>query len=588
MADKHVADGESGFMAINSTPDACRVGNAVVPFDCFQYLSSKKQYAITVKARGFSVLNVGSVIAGTKSNAGSGVVSGTSLGSGDCIILTGSPTVRVEGKPIARHDSSVGMNNQNCLGKLQTLVAPPIVVVKDNTLPCNQSNVSSPWLERLKEAKKRADEDNGFGEEIQQADEWTAKQIDKLRPAPMPGKPGDMIYDYESGGEIPIEVYNAKNEINAGILRGVLGTVRSTISGIASLVNDVPQLPDNIALSSMILAENIRLGNICLESMKKDAEDAWEAAKELPDIAEKVWDSLQEQWDKASPGDKAELVSRGLSELAANFIPSNWFSKAGKVTKTGEIIEATSTVNKTRKAGTIEYKVDDVKHSSADKGRNDRKDDNNAKKNAEDVAKKDNEQSGVKIKRPNPTKIKCFSPFSNENFKKLSEADKKKYLKEYDKQLRGQQDAINNLSAEEFMAARQSYIDHGRNPLAVDAQDKFRAATAQDIRTSIYKRLRKDGVSPEVAEAKAAGRTKEIMEKLVALHEPDMVAGGWASPNPTRIGGSSVNGAIGGSWNHNKRLKDLETAARNSIASGDGHAKMNVILEVCRGKKYAR
>lgn len=50
------------------------------------------------------------------------------------------------------------------------------------------------------------------------------------------------------------------------------------------------------------------------------------------------------------------------------------------MTKTGEIIEATSTVNKTRKAGTIESKVDDVKHSSADKGRNDRKDDNNAKK----------------------------------------------------------------------------------------------------------------------------------------------------------------------------------------------------------------
>lgn len=288
MADKHVADGEPGFMAINSTPDVCKVGNTVVPFDCFQYLSSKKQYAATVKARGFSVLNVGSVIAGTKSNAGSGVVSGTSLGSGDCIILTGSPTVRVEGKPIARHDSSVGMNNQNCLGKLQTLVAPPVVIVKDNTLPCNQSPASSPWLERLKEAKKRAEE-AGFGDEIKQADDWTAKQIDKLRPVPMPGKPGDMIYDYELGAEIPIEVYNARSEIDAGVLRGILGTVRSTASGVASLINDVPQMLEKAALDSMILAENIRLGNVCLASMKKDAEDAWEAAKELPDVAEKVW-----------------------------------------------------------------------------------------------------------------------------------------------------------------------------------------------------------------------------------------------------------------------------------------------------------
>lgn len=562
MADKHVADGESGFMAINSTPDACKVGNTVVPFDCFQYLSSKKQYATTVKARGFSVLNVGSVIAGTKSNAGSGVVSGTSLGSGDCVILTGSPTVRVEGKPIARHGSSVGMNNQNCLGKLQTLVAPPVVVVKNNTLPCNQSAVSSPWLERLKEAKKRAEENNGFSDEIQQADDWTAKQIDKLRPVPMPGKPGDMIYDYESGGEIPIEVYNAKNEINAGILRGILGTVRSTISGISSLVNDMPQMPEKVALESMILAENIRLGNICLESMKKDVEDAWEAAKELPDIAEKAWDSLQEQWDKASPGDKAELVARGISEIAGAFIPSNWLSKAGKATKTGEIVEAASTVKKTRKAGSVESKV-------------------------EDVVKRSDEQNGVKIKRPKLKKLKCFSPFNNKNFKKLSEKEKKEYLKEYDKQLRGQQDAINNLSAEEFMAARQSFRNHNRNPLAADAQEKYRAAVESDIRESIYKHLRDKGLSAKDAKAEAKGRTKEVMKNLVALHEPDMVAGGWASPNPTRMGNSSVNSAIGASWNQQNRLKELEEAALNSIASSDGRAKMNVSLELCKGKQHA-
>lgn len=78
------------------------------------------------------------------------------------------------------------------------------------------------------------------------------------------------------------------------------------------------------------------------------------------------------------------------------------------------------------------------------------------------------------------------------------------------------------------------------------------------------------------------------MKNLVALHEPDMVAGGWASPNPTRMGNSSVNSAIGASWNQQNRLKELEEAALNSIASSsDGRAKMNVSLELCKGKQHA-
>ena len=73
-------------------------------------------------ARGCRALNVGSVIAGTQSNAGKGVISGTSQGTGDCVILTGSPTVTIEGKPVAYHGSVVGINNHNCLGKLYTKI----------------------------------------------------------------------------------------------------------------------------------------------------------------------------------------------------------------------------------------------------------------------------------------------------------------------------------------------------------------------------------------------------------------------------------------------------------------------------------
>lgn len=559
MADKHIADGESGFLAVSSTPDVCKVGNAAVPFDSFQRLSSEKQYSATVRARGFSVLNVGSVISGTLSNAGSGVMSGTSLGSGDCIILSGSPTVRVEGKAVARHNSDVGMNNQNCLGKLQTLVAPPVVIVKDNSLPCNNPPVSSPTLEALKEAKKKVEE-AGFGDEIKQADEWAAKQIDKLRPPPIQGNPEDTIYDYESGAEIPLEVYNARNEINAGVTRGILGTVRGLVSGFASLANAMSpvQMFSKSALDSQILAENIRLGNVCLDidNLEEDAKKAWEAAKELP---EKVWADIQDKWDKASPGDKAELVSRAGSEIVVAFVPAGWFSKAGKVTRAGEVVEATSTLNKAGSGA--------AKAAEAGSG-----------------AGKVGPKEGVKVAKRK--KVPCFHPFDKEGFVKLSPAEKKKFLREYAKQLRGQQDGINKMTADQFKAARDVFEDRGRHPGAAKAQGEAKKQKENDIRDSIAKTMRKKnpGMSREEIDTIASQKAADAVKGLAALHVPDMVAGGANKPRTTRMGNSGINSSIGASWNQDKRLTTLDEIAEQLINSGNGSKGMNIELELYRGK----
>ncbi|MDF9328474.1 PAAR-like domain-containing protein, partial [Escherichia coli] len=97
MGNYHIGDGECRFRVVCSSPDVCEVGGYKVPFDSYQTLDSERQYSSTVWARGCRALNVGSVIAGTQSNAGKGVISGTSQGTGDCVILTGSPTVTIEG-----------------------------------------------------------------------------------------------------------------------------------------------------------------------------------------------------------------------------------------------------------------------------------------------------------------------------------------------------------------------------------------------------------------------------------------------------------------------------------------------------------
>lgn len=74
------------------------------------------------------------------------------------------------------------------------------------------------------------------------------------------------------------------------------------------------------------------------------------------------------------------------------------------------------------------------------------------------------------------------------------------------------------------------------------------------------------------------------MDKMAALHEPDMVAGGWANPNPTKMGDTGINSSIGASWNQKGRLDSIEKVAKNAITNGKGDAPLNVKLELCRGK----
>lgn len=91
-------------------------------------------------------------------------------------------------------------------------------------------------------------------------------------------------------------------------------------------------------------------------------------------------------------------------------------------------------------------------------------------------------------------------------------------------------------------------------------------------------------MGPAQAGAEAATRTKDVMSKLAALHEPDMVAGGWMQPEPKGMGRSDVNSSIGSSWNQEERVSSMDAAADDAIKNGRGDEKMNVRLKPCRGK----
>ena len=110
------------------------------------------------------------------------------------------------------------------------------------------------------------------------------------------------------------------------------------------------------------------------------------------------------------------------------------------------------------------------------------------------------------------------------------------------------------------------------------------AGNAGTISESIRDSLKKGGLSAEQADNEAASRTKDLMSKLAALHEPDMVAGGWTHPDPKGMGRADVNSSIGSSWNQDGRVASMDASADDAIKKGRVNEKMNVKLEPCRGK----
>lgn len=111
MAVKHIADRESTWIAANTTPDFCKVGKKIIPFDIVRTLERDKAlHATTVFARGEPVLMIDSVTAGVDGDAGRGIKSKVSRRAGHVWMRAGSGTVYAEGRKVVRHHDLCLMN----------------------------------------------------------------------------------------------------------------------------------------------------------------------------------------------------------------------------------------------------------------------------------------------------------------------------------------------------------------------------------------------------------------------------------------------------------------------------------------------
>ncbi|WP_183106867.1 polymorphic toxin type 15 domain-containing protein [Mitsuaria sp. WAJ17] len=542
---KHAGNADAQWRAVTKQPDLCRVGKDVVGFSSFSQLDNKVTHSPDVYGDGLQIYRVGDLFKNVQADAGSHIVAGTSQGSGHVLILSGHPTIKLNKQPMAWQGSECLINCNaagmgGAKGELVTVVKP----------------IPRPMLERMgdESGKVLKDKVKGLkesGKTIWEALPWTS---DEATTAAARGRIAQGFSDMADG-------------------LGALFGANPDFVNAAYMSGD----PKNIALANELLANQQQ-------------------------AAGAIVDSIGQSWRESSArSGTAGAMAMVVTSLGTEVVGGKGLGALGRVAgRIAEIsklaktpLEAAQMLDKEVKAARAAGKsADEIKLLEEARGKKlaEARAAQEARGAGKDAGKGGGGDGGGTAAHIRAKRVPCFHPYDKKKFRRLSPDQKKDYLKEMSEQLKRQQDAINSMTAAEFKAAREAFAKYGRNPMAEGAQEGFRKNFSDTVAESIKKSLQGGGMSYSQAKAEAAARTKELMGKLAALHEPDMVAGGWLAPDPKGMGRADVNSSIGGSWNQKapgdptSRVGHMESSANDAIKNGHGSDKMNVQLEVCRGK----
>lgn len=137
--------------------------------------------------------------------------------------------------------------------------------------------------------------------------------------------------------------------------------------------------------------------------------------------------------------------------------------------------------------------------------------------------------------------IKRIEPISV-SFKKNIKHDEKEFYR----QLKDQEQGLNKLTVKEYMENREKYIKNGRE---IEAKYYQMLMREKAIKRK-FQELLSSGVSIKEAE-----RQSEIwLKKQAALHNLDMLAGGYAH-NIGGLGDTKINSSLGSQWKY--KIDDL-------------------------------
>ena len=126
---------------------------------------------------------------------------------------------------------------------------------------------------------------------------------------------------------------------------------------------------------------------------------------------------------------------------------------------------------------------------------------------------------------------------------------------EFDRQLKDQQDAINEMSPDDVLDNMDSFAENGRPPGDAAAR---RQAGNDWIRDRAEELRDEEGLGREAAEAQA----QRERSGLAALHTPDLIAGG--SGLIKGMGNKGVNSSLGSQWRHGTRQQTPRSRRRSA------------------------
>lgn len=154
---------------------------------------------------------------------------------------------------------------------------------------------------------------------------------------------------------------------------------------------------------------------------------------------------------------------------------------------------------------------------------------------------------------------------------------KEKYDRaEYERQVKNQEEGLNNISLYDYIKNRERYKENGRD---VDVGGQAQEKARQEARADRIAENRRNGMNREDAEKEA----DDWLNTQAALHDPDQIAGGDAA-NVTGMGDKEINSSIGSQWQY--RIEAVDSAVQKYVEENGlteeelKNVYMNVKLEV--------
>ena len=135
------------------------------------------------------------------------------------------------------------------------------------------------------------------------------------------------------------------------------------------------------------------------------------------------------------------------------------------------------------------------------------------------------------------------------------------YETEMRRQLKMQEDGINNMTISEWLKNREKFKNERRDPDSKNFQQNFREKYRSD---RIFEYMSQgENIDPKVIEAKVDAE----LENLAALHNPDQIAGGDVE-KVYQMGDKRINSSIGAQWGgaYKGRAQNIEEELLRIIA----------------------